>query len=95
MQAILSNMTAIEWAVVCIATAVCLLGAVLPMLGNLLGRLFLGEDPLLARWKQARQVRRADTIAARQAKRENKKAQKAAKKAEKSDAALRTTNAPH
>ncbi len=79
MQAIFSNMTGIEWTVVFLTTAVCLLGAVLPMLGNLLGRLFLGEDPLLARWKQARQVRRTATIAARQAKREAKKAQKAAK----------------
>ncbi len=81
MQAIFSHMTGIEWAVVFLATAVCLLGAVLPMLGNLLGRLFLGEDPLLARWKQARQARREATIAARQIKREAKKAQKAAKTA--------------
>ena len=82
-------MTGIEWAVVLVATAVCLLGAGLPMLGNLLGRLFLGEDPLLARWKQARQVRRATTIATRQAKREAKKAQRGAK------AALRAKTTPH
>ncbi len=92
MKALFTDMTGIEWAVVLLATAICLLGAVLPTLGNLLGRLFLGEDPLLARWKQARQVRRTATLAARQAKREAKKAQKAAK-------ALRATppanTAPH
>lgn len=79
MQASLNYLTGIEWTVVFLATAVCLLGAVLPTLGNLLGRLFLGEDPLLARWKQARAARKVATIAARQAKRETKKAQKAAK----------------
>ena len=79
MQAIFTSMTGIEWAVVFLATAVCLLGAVLPMLGNLLGRLFLGEDPLLARWKQARQARRVNAVATRQVKREAKKAAKAAK----------------
>lgn len=68
-----------------IATAVCLLGAVLPMLGNLLGRLFLGEDPLLARWKQTRKERRTATVAARLAKREAKKAQKIAKAARVAD----------
>ncbi len=81
MKELFTNLTGIEWAVVLIATAVCLLGAVLPMLGNLLGRLFLGEDPLLARWKQARKDRRTATIAARQAKREAKKSAKAARAA--------------
>ncbi len=79
MKSLFTDMTGIEWAVVLLATAICLLGAVLPMLGNLLGRLFLGEDPLLARWKQARQLRRQATIAARQSKKDAKKAQKAAK----------------
>lgn len=79
MQTIFQNLTALEWTVVAVTTAVCLLGAVLPALGNLLGRLFLGEDPLLARWKQARQVRRTATLAARLAKREAKKAKKLAK----------------
>ena len=51
-------MTGVEWAVFALATSVCLLGSLLPKLGNLLGRLFLGEDPLLARWKQARAERR-------------------------------------
>ena len=72
MKELFTNLTGIEWAVVLIATAVCLLGAVLPM---------LGEDPLLARWKQARKDRRTATIAARQAKREAKKSAKAARAA--------------
>lgn len=84
-MSLFTNLTGIEWAVVLIATAVCLLGAVLPMLGNLLGRLFLGEDPLLARWKQTRKERRTATVAARLANREAKKAQKIAKAARVAD----------
>lgn len=81
MQQIFTSMTGVEWAVVALATAVCLLGAVLPALGNLLGRLFLGEDPLLARWKQARQARKQAAVALRLAKREAKKARKNARAA--------------
>ena len=82
MKTLLTDMTWIEWAVVVWATAVCLLGAGLPMLGNLLGRLFLGEDPLLERWKLARQARRQTAVATRQAKRDAKKGRKQQLKAQ-------------
>ena len=79
MLALFQNLTGVEWAVVVITIAVCLLGAVLPTLGNLLGRLFLGEDPLLARWRDARATRKAQALVARQARREAKKVHKANK----------------
>lgn len=75
----LAQVTAVEWGVVGLATSTCLLGALLPAIGNLLGRLFLGEDPLLARWKAARAQRRIEVRAARQLRREAKKAAKAAR----------------
>lgn len=81
MWTLIQNLTPIEWTVVLVTTAVCLLGAVLPMLGNLLGRLFLGEDPLLARWRTARQAKHALAVQNRQLRREQKKARKAAKAA--------------
>lgn len=76
-------MTGIEWAVVALATAVCVVGSLLPKAGNLLGRLFLGEDPLLARWKQARQERRERAKAALLEKREARKTKKAEARAAK------------
>jgi hypothetical protein len=78
---LLSQLTPVEWAVIGLATATCLLGALLPTIGNLLGRLFLGEDPLLARWAHARAERKARLIAARNAKREARKAARLAKQA--------------
>lgn len=71
------HMTGVEWAVFALATAVCLLGSLLPKLGNLLGRLFLGEDPLLARWKQARAERRERVRAKVQLKLEQRRQKKA------------------
>ncbi len=68
----LSQLTPIEWAVVTLATAVTLLGSLLPKIGNLLGRVFLGEDPILARWTHARLERRRKhdaKVAARQERR--------------------------
>lgn len=78
-MALFEQMTGIEWAVVLITVAVCLLGAVLPTLGNLLGRLFLGEDPLLTRWRDARAARKEKAAGVRLARREAKKAKKAQK----------------
>lgn len=77
----LRQLTPIEWAVVAIATAICLTGALLPRIGNLLGRLFLGEDPLLARWAHARAERKARLHAERLAKREARRQKKAEAKA--------------
>jgi hypothetical protein len=77
----LSQVTPVEWAVIGLATSTCLLGALLPTIGNLLGRLFLGEDPLLARWAHARVERKAQLIAARNAKRAARKAARLAKQA--------------
>ncbi len=74
----LSKVTPIEWAVVGIALGVCLLGSLLPHMGNLLGRLLLGEDPLLARWQVARQNRRQQALGQRQARKAAKKAGKEA-----------------
>jgi hypothetical protein len=54
----LSQLTPIEWVVITLATAVTLLGSLLPKIGNQIGRVFLGEDPMLARWTQARLERR-------------------------------------
>ncbi len=47
------------------------------MIGNLLGRLLLGEDPLLARWRQQRLERKVQAQALRLERREAKKARKA------------------
>lgn len=54
----LLQLSAIDWFVVGLATFTCLVGALLPRFGNFIGRLMLGEDPLLARWQQARLQRR-------------------------------------
>lgn len=70
----LRDMTGPEWAMLVWTLAVCLLGMLLPWLGNQLGRLFLGEDPLLVRWRQARAAKKA----ARLAQRDARKARKAA-----------------
>lgn len=72
------EMTSTEWAVVAVAMAICLLGSLLPRIGNLLGRLFLGEDPLLARWRQQRVERRTLALSQRQDRRDAKKAKKTA-----------------
>lgn len=75
----LQQLTPLDWAVVGIATAVSLLGALLPLLGNLLGRLVVGEDPLLARWKLLAATRRARIRQARQDRKDAKKAAKASR----------------
>lgn len=75
----LQQLTPLDWAVVAIATSVSLLGALLPVLGNLLGRLVVGEDPLLARWKQLAATRRARIKQARQDRKDAKKAAKASR----------------
>ena len=67
----------IDWFVVGLTTAVSLLGMLLPKIGNLLGRLFLGEDPLLERWKHARAERKARIAAKKVARAERKAAAKA------------------
>lgn len=54
----LLQLSPIDWFVVGLATFTCLVGALLPRIGNLLGRLMLGEDPLLARWQAARKIKR-------------------------------------
>lgn len=54
----LLQLSAIDWFVVGLATFTCLVGALLPRIGNLLGRLMLGEDPLLTRWQAARKAKR-------------------------------------
>lgn len=76
MLAELRNLTALDWTVVAIATAVSLLGALLPRIGNLLGRLFLGEDPLVARWKILSAARRSEAKVQRLARKEAKRQQK-------------------
>lgn len=63
--------------VVGIATAVSLLGMLLPKIGNFIGRLVLGEDPLLQRWQQARSARRERIAALRQIKRATRGTKKA------------------
>jgi hypothetical protein len=72
----LRNLTALDWLVVAIATSVSLLGALLPRIGNLLGRLFLGEDPLVARWKILSAARRSEAKVQRLARKEAKRQQK-------------------
>lgn len=54
----LLQLSAIDWFVVGLATFTCLVGALLPRFGNFIGRLMLGEDPLLAKWQLARVQRR-------------------------------------
>ncbi|MBM4346118.1 MAG: hypothetical protein FJ100_22320 [Deltaproteobacteria bacterium] len=59
------------------ATAVSLLGMLLPRIGNFIGRLVLGEDPLLQRWQLARAARRERLAQAKAARRaRGKKADK-------------------
>ncbi len=72
----LGELTSIEWAVVAVSTAICLLGSLLPKIGNLLGKLFLGEDPLLARWQAQRAVRKASALLERKARKEAAKERK-------------------
>lgn len=72
----LGELTSIEWAVVAVSTAICLLGSLLPKIGNLLGKLFLGEDPLLARWQAQRAVRKASAQQERKARKEAGKERK-------------------
>lgn len=74
----LLQLSLIDWFVVGLATFTCLVGALLPRIGNLLGRLFLGEDPLLARWRQQRVERRTLALSQRQDRRDAKKAKKTA-----------------
>ncbi len=70
----LLQLSLIDWFVVGLATFTCLVGALLPRIGNLLGRLMLGEDPLLARWQAARKAKRERAL-------HNKLARKASKSA--------------
>lgn len=79
----IANLSALDWFVVALTVVVSLLGMLLPKLGNLLGRLFLGEDPLLERWKHARADRKAAAIARKQALRNEKAAKAAARLAAK------------
>lgn len=73
------GLSPIDWFVVALTVGVSLLGMLLPKIGNLLGKLFLGEDPLLERWKHARADRKSQAIARRQAQRAEKAARKAAR----------------
>jgi hypothetical protein len=75
----IANLSALDWFVVALTVVVSLLGMLLPKLGNLLGRLFLGEDPLLERWTHARADRRAAALARKQAQRTEKAARVAAR----------------
>ena len=74
----LLQLSAIDWFVVGLATFTCLVGALLPRIGNLLGRLMLGEDPLLVRWQAARKAKREKGL-------QLKLARKASKMARRSD----------
>ncbi len=76
-QQALTTLGPLDWFVAGFATAVSLLGMLLPRIGNFIGRLVLGEDPLVQRWQQARAARKqriAEAKAARRAR--GKKADK-------------------
>ena len=77
----LSQMTADEWALFCVATVLCVGGLLLPKAGNMLGRAFLGEDPAVKSWRQKWQARRELRRSVRAARRAEKKRRKAERKA--------------
>lgn len=74
----LLQLSAIDWFVVGLATFTCLVGALLPRFGNFIGRLMLGEDPLLAKWQLARRQRRERGLELKAQRKAGKQARRAA-----------------
>ena len=83
----LLEMTTDEWLLFAVATVLCVGGLLLPKAGNLLGRMFLGEDPAVrdwrGKWRKRRELRRAMRAERRALKRRRKAERKAKKKAAK------------
>jgi hypothetical protein len=77
----LAQLTPDEWLVVAVATILCVGGLLLPMAGNLLGQLFLGEDPAVRNWRQKWLARREQKRALRSTRKAEKRRRKAARKA--------------
>ncbi len=77
----LLNMNAGEWFLVGLTTTMCVIGLLLPNMGNLIGRAFLGEDPVVARWRRMRLERRAIERERRMARKAAKREAKAARRA--------------
>lgn len=78
-QAALTHLSRLDLFVAGLATFVSLAGLMLPRFGNFIGRLVLGEDPLLQRWQAARTARRAQLAAAKAAKKSARQGKKAGK----------------
>lgn len=81
-------MTTDEWLLFAVATVLCVGGLLLPKAGNLLGQAFLGEDPAVktwrTKWRERRDLgraQRAERRAAKKLRKAERRAQKAAKKA--------------
>ncbi|GEM_PF-2939828 len=81
MMSELLQMTTDEWLLFAVATLLCVGGLLLPMAGNLLGRMFLGEDPAVRNWRQKLAERRALRRQMRAQRRAEKKRKKAERKA--------------
>lgn len=86
----LQQMTADEWLLFAVATVLCVGGLLLPKVGNMLGRAFLGEDPAVrswrGRWQARRQMRRQMRAERKAEKRRRKAARKARRLARDADA---------
>lgn len=73
----LLNMTGPELVLAALVTLLCVGGLLLPSAGNMIGQLFLGQDPAVLRWRkrlaEVRARRREQRLATKAAKRERKR----------------------
>ena len=72
----LLHMTGDEWLLVVVATALCIGGLLLRSAGNLLGELFMGEDPAVRRWRVRWAERRAEKRGLRAARKNERRQRK-------------------
>ena len=72
----LLEMTRDEWLLVLVATALSVGGLLLRSIGNLLGQIFLGEDPVVRRWRSRWMERREHKRAQRKARKELRREKK-------------------
>ncbi len=91
----LLELTRDEWLLAALATVLCVGGLLLPKAGNLLGQLFMGEDPAVLRWRrkraEMRDRRREQRLARKALKRARKRARKDAARARKAARAAGNT----
>ena len=73
----LFDMTRAEVVLAALVTLLCVGGLLLPSAGNMIGQLFMGEDPAVLRWRkklaEVRARRREQRLARKAAQRERKR----------------------